>query len=136
MKWSVIPVICSTADTSPSATRPCPRTIASGFSLIVFGEVLPHVGGGAHASYETLVERFGGIYPAEAQEMIHGDDFRHNGDVLPRVERDGDARDLHVENLRGRSVEPRAIRRLRVLPVLEPHHHLDALLLTHGAHSE
>ena len=55
---------------------------------------------------------------------------------LPGIERDHRLRELDVEDVGGRAVEPGAVDPLRLVPLLELDDDLDALLLAHGAHAE
>src|SRR5919109_3118456 len=138
-KSSPLPVICSTAVTKPVARSPCVAMIATGApSFIIFLEVLPD---GRrlrrlHALHESLVEGFGGVHPAVSQQVIHRHDFGHDGDVFPRIERDHHLGNLHTEDRRRRAIETRPIDGGRLVPLLELHDDLDALLLPNGPYAE
>src|SRR5687768_10883791 len=145
------PAICAAAEMSPSANAPWPATMAVGAAgspgssgapsppaelLIVLLQVLAHVRRLAHAPHQPLVERVRGVHPAVAQQVVHRDHLGDHRDVLSRVERHADLRERDAEDLRRLAVEPRAVHDLGLVPLLELHHHLDALLLTHGADAE
>src|SRR5687768_9262552 len=138
-KSSPRPVICSTALTNPKARSPCAATIATGVpSLIIFLEILANRGGlgGLHPLHEALVERFGGIHAAVAQEVVHRDHFGDDSDVLAGIEWNEDLRQLHAEDGRRGAIESRPIDGGRFVPLLELYHHFDSLLLADGADAE
>src|SRR5207245_3074066 len=54
----------------------------------------------------------------------------------PRVQRDGHERQGDVQDLGRLAIEPGAVVLTRRIPVVQLHHHLDALLLAHRAHAE
>src|SRR5688500_17127833 len=68
--------------------------------------------------------------------MIHRDDFSDHGDVLPGIQKYLDLRQLDAKDGRRFGVESRAIDNGILIPLLELDHHLDALLLSHGANAE
>src|SRR5260370_10130479 len=78
-----------TAATSGRA-RAAWETISPRSSLIVLLEVLLDVGARAHPLEEPLVERPRRVHACVAQQVIHRHDFADDGEVLPRVEGDGD----------------------------------------------
>src|SRR5205085_1402292 len=77
------PVILSTADFIPAAKSPWPMTIARGGAgsasgselLIVFLQILAHVGRRPHLRLEPLVEMRGRIHAAVLEEMVQRDHF-------------------------------------------------------------
>ena len=92
--------------------------------------------GCAHLLHQTLVESLGRIDAAVFEEMVHRDHFRDDRDVLARIERNANLRQLDFENRRHFGVEPGAIDLRVVIPFFELHHDLDALLLAHRANAE
>src|SRR6478609_4290115 len=132
------PVTASTAEISPAAKSPWPATSArfGVDSLMVLTQVPVDLGLVAHLLDQRLVEPLGGIDTAPLQEMMHRDHLRNDRDVLPRIERNRDARDRHAEDVGRLAVEPRPVDDGVVTPLLELHDHLDALLLPHGADAE
>src|SRR6478752_3799424 len=89
------PVTASTAEIRPAAKSPWPATSArfAVGSLMILTQVAVDLGLVAHLLDQRLVEPFGGIDAAPLEEMVHCDHLRNDGDVLPRIERDRDARD-------------------------------------------
>src|SRR5579863_6732888 len=145
------PVICSTAETIPMANSPCPATRARGTSavpaasdfpasLIVFSQIPLHKCALAarplHVVDQPLVELLGRIHPAVAEQMVHGNHLRHDGDVLSRIERDRDLGHRNAQDGHGDAVEACALDDGILVPFLEVDHHLDALLLPHGTDAE
>src|SRR5215218_2415728 len=115
------PVTASTAEIRPAAKSPCPATSARipDASLMVFAEIAADLGLVAHLLDERLVEPFRWIDAAPLQEMVHGDHLGDHSDVLAWIERNGDARRGHAENVRRLTVEPRALDHGIVPPFLE-----------------
>src|SRR4051812_41089119 len=145
MSWSPRPVICWTAETRPAANSPWPATIARGCTrstrgvrslLIVFCKISQHVSGLAHLAHQPLVESLGGIDSAVLQQMVEGDDFGDDCDVLPRIERDANLWQLDVEDRRRFRVEARSVDGRVLIPLLELNDDLNALLLPHSADAE
>src|SRR3990172_1348072 len=95
------PVISATASTSASASRACDTTIPCNALLIVLGQVFAQLALFRHPLEQSGVERLGGVHPAVAQQMVHRDHFGNDRDVLPRVERHRDERELHAQNTGG-----------------------------------
>src|SRR5687768_15210170 len=111
-----MPVICCTADGSPAPKSPWPTTIPPAFccpaeSFMVFLQVLADVlrGSGFHLPDESRVENLGCVHPGISQQMVERDDFRDHRDVLSRVQKDGDLRQLDLENRRCLDVQTRAL---------------------------
>src|SRR5262245_18860585 len=136
MNASLVPMICDTAERSPTAKSPWPARIARAPSLIVFREVLSHIRGLSHATHEPFVERLGRVHTAVAQEVIHCDHLRDDGDVLSRIQEHANQGKLDVEDRRGLGVEARAVDDCRLVPFLELNDDLDALLLPNGTDAE
>src|SRR3972149_10808424 len=130
------PVISATASTSASASRACDTTIPCNALLIVLGQVLAQLALFRHPLEQSGVERLGGVHPAVAQQMVHRDHFGNDRDVLPRVERHRDERELHAQNTGGLPIQPRPLRLTGLLPIGEFHHDFDALLLAHRMNAE
>src|SRR5436190_4859479 len=132
------PVTASTAEIRPAAKSPCPATSARtpDASLMVFTEIAADLGLVPHLSDQRLVEPLGGVDAAPLQKMVHGDHFGDHGDVLAGIERNGDARDGHAEDVGRLPVEPRALDDGVVTPFLELDDDLDALLLADGPDAE
>src|SRR6188768_48881 len=61
--------------------------------------------------------------------MIHGDDFGDDGDVLPGIEINRNLRQLDIQNAGSLHVESSPFDDGILIPLLELHHNLDALLL-------
>src|SRR5437868_14655918 len=82
------PVICWTADTMPAAKSPWPARMArtSTGSLIVFLQVLSHLGRVAHLLDQSLVETLGRINAAVFQQVVHRDDLADHRDVLAGIQ--------------------------------------------------
>src|SRR6188768_4390324 len=122
----------------PAAKSPWPATSARmpDESLMVFAEIAADLGLVAYLLNQRLVEPPRWIDAAPLQEMVHGDHLGDHGDVLAGIERDGDARRGHAEDVGRLAVEPRTLDDGVVPPFLELHHDLDALLLSHGADPE
>src|SRR5687767_14324855 len=134
-----MPVICSAASTIADAIAPCATTTpcSSGggvASLIIVLQVLAEAALLLHAADQALVERGGDIHTGVAEQVHHRDHFGDDGDVLAGIEGHDHARELHAENVGFLLGQAAAVGVLRGLPVLELHHHLDALLLAHRAH--
>src|ERR1051325_2989211 len=130
-----MPVIAVTAATSACATAAC-DTMTPRSSLIVFLEVLLRPALVAHPANQPLVEPVGGSDAAVAEEMVRGDPFADNRQILPGVQRHRHERQRHVEQLGLLLIEPGAIVLARVVPVLELDDDFDALLLADRADAE
>src|SRR5919206_588082 len=70
--------------------------------LIVLLQVPVHLGRRVHVAKEALVEAFGRVDAAVAEEVVHRDDLRDDGDILPWVEVDGNLRQLDGEDAEDR----------------------------------
>src|SRR2546423_14931106 len=113
--FSAMPHICPTAEARPQANSPCPTTMARGLSgalpdlsLMVFLQILANVVRcrSFHAPHQAVIESLGGVDAGVAQQVIKRDDLGDHGDVLSWIQKNGDFRQLDVEN-RGRlNVEP------------------------------
>src|SRR6185312_7348378 len=130
-----IPVMARTAATIACATAAW-DTMMPRSSLIVFLEVLLRIALLFHPLDQPLVERRGRVHTAVAQQMIHGHHFADHREVLAGIERHRHERNPHIEQLGALLVEPGPVVFARGVPVLELHHHLDALLLPHRADPE
>ena len=82
----------------------------SGALLIVFLKVALDVGTVAHLPHQRSLKRCGRIDAAVLEQMVHRDDFGDDRDVLSRVERHADLRQLDVEDRRRLGVEAGAVR--------------------------
>src|SRR5687768_13847638 len=150
-----VPAICSTALTRPSANPACPAIIAraegavSSFAsasasprcpglFVIFLQIFPDVPRRslAHSSDESLVEHLCRIYPGISEQVIEGDHFGDDGDVLSRIERDSDERNVDAKDCRRIGVESCPIDHRILVPLLEPNDHLDSFLLPHRANAE
>src|SRR5688500_7930075 len=134
------PVIRSTADRRPAESSPWPATSARAASgvplLIVLHQVLAHVGLATHLRDQSIVEPFRRIDAAVAQQQVERDHLGEHGDVLARVERHADLRDLDLEDRGALEVEPRALDDRLGIPLLELDDDLDPLLLAHRLDAE
>src|SRR5215204_2587259 len=93
-----IPLICSAACTSAAAREPWQTTTPSSSSLIILLEVLSHSTLLLHALDQAGVEGRGDIHPRVAQQVHHGHDLGHDGDVLAWIEGHHDPGYRHIEN--------------------------------------
>src|SRR6185503_8175888 len=142
---SAMPQIWPTAETSPPANSPCPTTMARGlfglspaFSFMIFLQILANVvcRRRFHATDQPLVEGFRGVYAGIAEEMVHGDDFRDHGDVLPRIEEHCHLRQLDVQNGGRLHVEPDALDDCVLIPLFQLDDDLDSFLLPNSPDAE
>src|SRR5690606_39354966 len=100
------PVTAATALVRPDASSPWAATTArtsgvsavSAGSLMVLLQVAANVNRLLHAGNQAIVECMSRIHARVLQEMIHRDHLGYHGDVLARVERHGDERDIDTEN--------------------------------------
>src|SRR5260370_39441656 len=126
--------------TVTAATSACARaaweTITPRSSLIVLLEVLLDVGARADPLEELLVERRRRVHARVAQQLVQRDDFAADGDVLPRVEGDGDQRHWNLQQRRLLAIEAGAVVLARSVPVLQLYHNFDAYLLAHRPDAE
>jgi hypothetical protein len=105
---------------------------------MIFLEIFANVGGSRslHSLNETLIERLRGVDTGVAEEVIQGNDLGDDGDVLPGIQEYRDLRKLHFEH-RGRlDIETGSLHYGILIPLLELHDDLDALLLADGANTE
>src|SRR5690349_17384056 len=93
---SSAPAICRTAAVSPTASDECASTSPRTGLLIVLLEVL---GQPLHVAPQALIEQGRRVDTRILQEMVHRDDFRDHGNVLPRVQGHNDPRHLHAEHV-------------------------------------
>src|SRR5690606_24059922 len=99
-----------------------PRTASS---LIILLEVL---GGTGYVVPEALVEERGRIHAGVFQQVVQRNHFGDYRDVLARVQRHDDAREIDAEDLGGLGVEAGAVVVRLFVPCFQMHDHLDALL--------
>src|SRR5262245_33855435 len=100
------PVICSTADTRPTAKSPWPATIARattsfaglGSLLIVLLKIPIHFFRCAHLLLEPFIELLGGIDAAVFQQVVHRDDLGDDRDVFAGIQRNANLGQRDVEN--------------------------------------
>src|SRR5687767_2899524 len=106
--------------------------------LVIFLQVLPDVArrGLPHPTDQALVEDFGRIDPGVAEQVVERNDFGDDGDVLSGIQRNGDQGDVDAQNRRCFSIESRSIDDGVLVPLLEAHDELDALLLADGPDTE
>src|SRR5688500_2487607 len=123
------PVTASTAEISPAAKSACPATSArtpTG-SLMVLTEVPADLGLVAHLLDEGFVEALGRIDAAPLEKMVHRDHLGDDGDVLARIQGNGDAWRRHAENVGRLAIEPRPLDDGVVTPFLQLDDDLNAL---------
>src|SRR5256714_1794703 len=139
------PWIRRSSETKPPANSPWPTTIARGFpgpppesSLMIFLQVFTDVIRRCrfHSAHKAVVEGFGGIDAGVAQQMVHGNHLGDHGDVLARIQEDGDLRQLDVEYGRGLHVETRALDNRVLIPLFQLNDDFDAFLLAYRADAE
>src|SRR5205809_3485423 len=94
---SSTPAMAATAVTRDCATAACDTTIPRSGSLIVFLEILFHLGPLAHGADQPLVARRGRVHAAVADQVVHRDDPAARGEALPRVAGLRDVGQVHVE---------------------------------------
>src|SRR5688572_8360530 len=127
------PAICRTDCTSPSASEAWLTTSPTTGSLIILLQVLRRA---RHPVLEPLVEQAGSIDAGILQQVVHRHHFADDGDVLSRHQRHGHHGDGHAQDVHGPRVQPGAVVGGVLVPDLQLHHHLDALLLADGPHAE
>src|SRR3954471_20350743 len=110
--------------------------MTKGELLIVLLQVAAHVGRRAHLLLEALVESRRRIHAAVLEQVIQRDHLGDHRDILARIERNADLRQLDVEDCGRLTIEARAIDDGVLMPVLELHDDLETLLLAHGADAE
>src|SRR6267378_1863791 len=110
----------------------------SPLSLMIFLKIFANVGSGRslHSLDESLIERLRGVDTGVAKEMIERNDLGDDCDVLPGVEEYGDLRKLHLEHSGRLDIETGSLYNCILIPLLELHDDLDALLLANGANTE
>src|SRR5262245_28993742 len=128
---SAIPAIDCTAATSAAATSAWETMTPRNGLLIVLFEIRLQLPPLRHVADQALVQALRRINAAVAQQVRHGDDFADHREILARIQRDGDAGNGDLENVRGLAIEPRPVVFARGVPIGELHHDLDALLLPH-----
>src|SRR5438105_15849208 len=85
---------------------------------------------------EPLIEIARGVNARVTQQVIEGNHLRNNRDVFSGIEWHSYEGNLQVE-YRGREcIETRAVDDRILIPILELHCNLDALLLTNGSNSK
>src|SRR2546427_232024 len=136
MRASSTPVIVPTADLSACATAACDTITPRNGSLIVLLQVLLQLAPLRHPLDQSLVEALRRIDAAVTLQVVHRHHLADHREVLPRVQRDGHERQGDVQDLGRLAIEPGAVVLTRRVPVVQLHHHLDALLLAHRAHAE
>src|SRR5438105_2396965 len=143
------PAMAWTAWTSAWATASWASTIPARRSLIVLLEILAGdalgrvvVGAAAvllllHPRDQALVELRRRVRAAAVLEQVpHRHHFGDHRDVLARIERHQHLGQRHVEDPGLLAFQPGAVVGLGAVPVVELHHHLDALLLAHRPDAE
>src|SRR5439155_20198890 len=99
-------------------------------------QIAADFGCGAHCLHQTVIETLGRIDTAVLEQMVHRDHFGDDGDVLPRIEGDGDLRQGNVQDRGALAIQPGAVDHELRIPVHELDDDLDALLLPNGANTE
>src|SRR5689334_22442413 len=130
------PEMCSAAVTRDCASPACETTTPRRGSLIVFLEIRADVPPLPHGPHQPVVEFLGGVYAAIPQKVVHGHHLTDNRQILAGVQGHRHEGQRNAQQRGFLAVEPGPVVLAAGIPVFELHHHLDALLLAHGADAE
>src|SRR6185437_6675545 len=130
------PEMVSVAPTSDCASPAWETTTPRRVLLIVFLEIRADVPALPHCAHEPVVEFLGGVYAAISQEVVHGHHLTNNRQILAGVQGHRHEGQRNAQKRCFLAIQPGPVVLPIRVPVLELHHHLDALLLADGPDPE